>query len=330
MADSELKSNDTSSPTSNPGDSDISPPSALPFLSQDVDLEILPEPLQLSHGTTEHISTVPFRKCSISTKITDLRRCWFRDERVGGDGKREACVVVFELEFGEQSRESGQRITEMGVWVLVEEVDEDERQTTKQQQAILTPPITQAPSPDLAIKAIYPYSASSPLTPLLTTTSLSTSLSPTFNNISILSLSASQEKSHTSHHGARLTTTSAGTQGRKLQLSENALLKSGVPDRVRFAVLLQTDGLPFDVELRFKGVAGSSKWGVGVKVGAKCVVGVGSEYLWFRRGEGEGEGGSGSVREGEVRFDEDADSEVFRRWVFEKTGNAWAEGVVWE
>ena len=124
MAAPELKSNDISNNRTN---SNMSPSSPLPFLAQDIDLEILPEPLQLSHGTAEHISTLPFRKCSISTKITDLRRCWFRDERIGGNGKREACVIVFELEFGEQVRGSGQRITEMGVWVLVEEIDEDDQ-----------------------------------------------------------------------------------------------------------------------------------------------------------------------------------------------------------
>jgi len=123
--DPESKSNDLSPSTQAP---DSSSPSF--FATQDVELSVLDEPHQLGHGDTEHIATLPFRKCSISTKITDLRRCWFRDGRVGGgegegEGRREACVVVFELEFGDQIRGSGQRITEMGVWVLVEEVDEE-------------------------------------------------------------------------------------------------------------------------------------------------------------------------------------------------------------
>ncbi|KAG4435977.1 hypothetical protein IFR05_008558, partial [Cadophora sp. M221] len=129
----EAKTNDTS-PFPSPGldipnpsiDTPISDSSSAPFTTVEVNLSVLSEPQQLSHGDTEHISTQPFRKCSISVKVTDLRRCWFRDSRVGGEGRREACVLVLEMEFGDQIRGSGQRITEMGVWVLVEEVDEEE------------------------------------------------------------------------------------------------------------------------------------------------------------------------------------------------------------
>jgi len=95
-----------------------------PFLSVDVDLEVLPEPRQLSHGTTEHISTLSFRSCNITTKITDLRRCFFADGLTGL--KREACVIFFELEFGKQDVGSSQRITEMVVRVLFEEVEATE------------------------------------------------------------------------------------------------------------------------------------------------------------------------------------------------------------
>ncbi|KAH7407131.1 hypothetical protein BKA64DRAFT_665909 [Cadophora sp. MPI-SDFR-AT-0126] len=329
MADQKLKSNDTSNHVihTNLDKSDM-PAAALnhpllsPFITQDIDLKVLPEPLQLSHGGSEHISTQPFRKCSISTKITDLRRCWFKDERVGGEGKRDACVIVFELEFGEQVRDSGQRITEMGVWVLVEEVD-GEDQTPSPQQSDTLPPITQVPNPDLAIKAIYPRSASGPLSTRTITTSVTTELTPTFNNISIFTSGVKREKSHIEPHWAHFTTSAAGTQGVKLSLTENALLKTGIPERLRFAVLLQTDGLPFDIELRFKGAAKS--WGV--KVGAKSVLRVGTKYLWYRRGE---EGGGDGNGNGEVRFDEDADSERFESWIVQKTGNSWAEGVEWK
>lgn len=109
-----------------------------------------------------------------------------------------------------------------------------------------------------------------------------------------------------------------------MNLTENEVLRSGIPARLRVAVLMQTDGLPFDVEIRFKGAARS--WGV--KVGGKVAVSVGRRYLWFRGGNGEEKGVEGG--KGEVRFDEDADSEGFREWVRSKTGNAWAEGVEWE
>jgi len=89
-------------------------------------------------------------------------------------------------------------------------------------------------------------------------------------------------------------------------------VKTGVPDLLRFAVLLQTDGLPFEAEMTFKGSAKQ----FGVKVGAKKVVSVGREYLWFRRG-------GGALVEGS----EDADSDGFREWVKEKTRNGWAEAV---
>ena len=181
-----------------------------------------------------------------------------------------------------------------------------------------TPSITQPPNPDLAIKAIYPRSASGPLTTRTITTSLTTELNPSFNNISIGSLGITQEKSHIEPHWAQFTSTSAGTQGTKLTLTENALLKTGIPERLKFALLLQTDGLPFDIEIKFKGAAKS--WGV--KIGAKQMLKVGSKYLWYRRGSEEGDG--------EAKFDEDADSEGFKRWVAEKTGNVWAEGVQWE
>lgn len=180
------------------------------------------------------------------------------------------------------------------------------------------PSTTQPPNPDLAIKAIYPRSASGPLTSRTVTTSLTTELNPSFNNISIGSLGITQEKSHIEPHWAQFSSTSAGTQGTKLTLTENALLKTGIPERLKFAILLQTDGLPFDIDIKFKGAAKS--WGV--KVGAKQMLRVGSKYLWYRRGSEEGDE--------EAKFDEDADSEGFKRWVAEKTGNAWAEGVQWE
>jgi hypothetical protein len=94
-----------------------------PFFSEDVDLDILSEPAQLGHGDTQHIFTLPFRKCSISTKITDLRRCYFKDGRNGE--KRDACVIFFELEFRSQVVGSTQRITEMAVWVMFEEIEKD-------------------------------------------------------------------------------------------------------------------------------------------------------------------------------------------------------------
>lgn len=93
------------------------------FLSADVGLNILSEPLQLGHGDTQHISTLPFRKCFISTKIIDLKRCNFRDGKTGD--KREACVIIFELEFGSQVVGSSQRITNMSVWIMFEEIEED-------------------------------------------------------------------------------------------------------------------------------------------------------------------------------------------------------------
>jgi hypothetical protein len=93
-------------------------------------------------------------------------------------------------------------------------------------------------------------------------------------------------------------------------LKENELLKSGVPHVLRFAVLLQTDGLPFDAELKFKGSAKQ----FGVKIGAKKVLSIGSQYLWFRRGAGD-----------LLQDDEDADSDGFKAWVKSKTANPWAE-----
>lgn len=122
MADSnaEPKTDDVSSTSA------VAPADDVPFLSEEIDLETLDEPQQLGHGETQHISTLPFRKCSITTKITDLRRCYFRDGRSGGEEKREACVLFFELEFGSQVRGSGQRITECGVWVMFEEVEEED------------------------------------------------------------------------------------------------------------------------------------------------------------------------------------------------------------
>ena len=94
-----------------------------PFLSSSIPLELLPGPSQLGHGDTQSITTQPFRKCSISTKITDLRRCYFSDGKSGE--KREACVIFFELEFGSQVQGSSQRITDMSVWVMFEETESE-------------------------------------------------------------------------------------------------------------------------------------------------------------------------------------------------------------
>ncbi|KAH7357275.1 hypothetical protein BKA65DRAFT_496580 [Rhexocercosporidium sp. MPI-PUGE-AT-0058] len=210
----------------------------------------------------------------------------------------------------------------MGVWVLVEEVDEggeaDEAETSPSQPttALNIQPTHQVPSPDLAIKAIYPHSLTGSLTELHKSSTLAAELTPSVNSISIGTIGLTRSTSHTEPHWATYTSSSAGSQGVKLNLKENEVLRSGIPARLRVAVLMRTDGLPFDVVVNFKGAARS--WGV--RVGGKAVVRVGRRYLWFRGGGGDGE----------VGFEEDADSEGFKEWVRSKTGNAWAESVEWE
>ncbi len=175
--------------------------------------------------------------------------------------------------------------------------------------------IASIPDPDLDVKATYPRLAHGSLSSRTITSSIGGDLNPSVNSISIGSLSLNRETSVIEPHWASYTASSAGSQGIHIALSENAVLKTGVPGLVRFAVLVRTDGLPFNVEMRFKG----SMKQFGVRVGAKKILSIGKRYLWFRQGRGD-----------EGVLDGDADTEGFKACVRGKTENGWAERVEYD
>lgn len=186
---------------------------------------------------------------------------------------------------------------------------------TQESSGDVTPAIGVS-DPDLACKSTYPRLAYGPSQDRAISSSRSAELKPAYMDISVGSVSVGRDVSHVQPFRAEYKASSAGSMGVKIDLKENELLKGGVPSTLRFAVLLQTDGLPFDVEVTFKGSAKQ----FGVRIGAKKVLRVGKQYLWYRRGGTDGLGAES----------DDADSDEFKEWVRTKTGNAWAEVVEYD
>ena len=91
----------------------------------------------------------------------------------------------------------------------------------------------------------------------------------------------------------------------------------GIPGLVNTVLALQTDGLPFEIEMLFSGqcpLLGA------FRVKGKAVMRIGRDLLWMRS----------SKNDLLVDGREDIDSATFRDWVKRKTQNSWAENVEYE
>lgn len=142
-------------------------------------------------------------------------------------------------------------------------------------------------------------------------------VNPSVNNISVVGARAEVGKSYRLPSKTTLVSSPAGQMGARWQLRENEIHKSGVPAIVNCAVALQTDGLPFEIEILFSGQCPL----LGVfRMKGKAVMRIGKDLLWLR-----------SPRDDvSVNGLDDIDSTTFKHWVKTKTRNKWAEKIEYE
>jgi hypothetical protein len=172
-------------------------------------------------------------------------------------------------------------------------------------------------SPELEVKGRYPLSAYGQEEIMDISTTRGVELNPSYNGISVVGVKAERQKHYAVPSRASLISSPAGHMGAVFQLRENSIHKSGVPPIVNCALALQTDGLPFEIEVLFSGVCPL----LGVfRMKGKAIMRIGKELLWMR-----------TPRDtNEVSGLDDIDSKIFKEWVKKKTQNSWAEKVEYE
>ncbi|KAL4869001.1 hypothetical protein BDV12DRAFT_168732 [Aspergillus spectabilis] len=275
-----------------------SPPAALVL---ETELEPLPSE-QLGIGDSELISTSQLRKCTVSTTVSDVRRGYFVDGR-DPSKRHEASVVVLAFEFGSQRRDSWKSWKSMShvtVKVNVDEVVDDGGNQANEDEA------------DLLIASHYPRSAQGVDTSVSLTKGVTATLSPSANGFAVGSVSIGREKSYSASSAITLSSYAGGNLCRVWELSEDTVLKRGVPDAFCCAVLLRTGGRRFELQVEF--IAEFASPIVKVRRGGEVVVPIPERYLAERQ----------NWTHEQVRWD-DFDSDEFGKWIKAKTINDWAE-----
>lgn len=259
---------------------------------------------QLGHGSSKPVSTTKLRKCTISTSIRDVRTGYFVD---GEDPslKHTGAVVILSFEFGSQKRDSWkpwEGISNIRIQLSVEEVDEDDFSGKGGEELEFA-------DPELQILAVYPRNARGSTSETMITRSASASLySPPGAVTATGGLSYSQQ--FTLANAITVRSAPNGTMSTVYTLEENKTTRDGIPDVFSCAILVQTDGLPWELEVQFVAPV------MGIKYGGKQAVSIGSRFLKERKARAEWER--------ELQW-EDFDSENFKRWVERKTTNGWVE-----
>jgi hypothetical protein len=171
--------------------------------------------------------------------------------------------------------------------------------------------------PELEVKGRYPLSAYGSVEVMDISKTRGIELNPSFNGFSAASVKAEVERQYKVPSKSSLISSPGGTLGVLWQLHENEIHKSGVPAIVNCAVALQTDRLPFEVEILFSGQCPL----LGVfRLKGKALMRIGKDLLWLR-----------SPREDVlVNGLDDIDSNTFKEWVKTKTQNSWAEHIDYE
>jgi hypothetical protein len=273
----------------------FSPP---PFEPIVIDSELEPIELrQLGLGNAQTVGTSQGRFI-VTTTVRDVRYGVFKDGR-DPSKQHEACIVVLHFEFGAQQH----RISSVNIKVLVYKADAEETDEARDGDEHKR---------DLLIAGRYPLSARGAVTEIPVTRGVSAKIEPSIGGISVGNVAVSKETTFQSVGRTELTSRADGEMALVWKLEEDRNLKRGVPDTLACAVLLQTDSLPFELRVEFKAPL-FGRWYM-----ARPKMVIKKNHLWRRMGRDAWEAGL------EWR---DFDSEEFRVWVMNKTGNVWAEGT---
>lgn len=136
-------------------------------------------------------------------------------------------------------------------------------------------------------------------------------IKPAYMDVSVGGVAFSRTTKQARRAMTTLLATNAGDLGRRLELAENTIQETGIPHIFRFAVLLQTDSLPFTIGLR---LLGKTPLLLGSRLSGRMACSIDKKHLWVRTKNDDG-----------VSCCQDADSEAFVEWVRSKTRNPWAQ-----
>jgi len=255
-------------------------------------------------GLAEHkiIETQPFRNCLITTTLHDVVPCQLGDRRT--HNKHDACTVFLQFNFGPQKANSDKRIKAMKIEVNVAKSFESGPSTEKSSSS--------TSSAELEIKGRYPISARSKPEYVETTTHKGISVSPEFQGINVGNANADIEQKYNIPNAMVMEAFPAGQTGAIWQLYENDLYKSGVPAVVNIALVVQTNGSPFEIGLKF---SGRCPFFGAFSLKEKIAMQIKKSLLEVDKPE---------------EFDtdcglDDIESDTFKEWIKTETQNHWAE-----
>lgn len=246
------------------------------------------DPRQLGLGNASTVGTSQVSKFFVTTTVRDVRRGFFKDGR-DPSNEHEGIVVVLYFEFGTYS------VDEVTIRIDIDRDEEDESDTTEK---------------NLVIKARYPSKARGPLTEKSITQKVAGSIAPSVANVSGGSVSFERTAETTRLGAVSLESWTNGKESAIWKLKQDRNLKAGAPKTLACAVLLQTDGLLFELSVEFTAPL------FGRLYKAKPKVVIGKEHLWERKSRDSWEAGMDW---------RDFDSETFKIWVRRRTENGWAE-----
>ncbi|KAF2089525.1 hypothetical protein K490DRAFT_63663 [Saccharata proteae CBS 121410] len=285
-----------------------------------VEITLLPLEIgtySLRAGDTDVVSVQPFRKTSITTKVTDFQHCYFVDGRTCQ--KHDVCVVFLQFQFNRQKQGGhfNQRITDMTIAIRAERGGQARPLSrwapTMDASPTYTKNAAKGEQQQLVMKAVLPRVALGAPENRTVKHSLGASLGPEGGGISLGGAEMARETSYKVPYRSSFKTSIDEGGAAILDLRENKLHEAGVPEVVDCALVLQTDGLPFTLDLSLFGRTPFA----GIRMTGSAELSIGQRYLWVRPWRGDAAKKGADWR--------DIDSDEFVEWVKSKTENHWAD-----
>jgi hypothetical protein len=252
------------------------------------ELEVV-ESRQLSLSNAATVGTARIFSFTVTTTVRDVRKGFIRDGR-DPDKEHEAVIVVLCFEFGTH------KIDRVTIKIDVDEADVDDKNPAEGDKK------------QLLVRARYPKEAKGQETsrPVTKTITASTAL----KGLPAPAFTYERSETDTRFGAAELISEVNGELSMVYKLSQDANTRAGVPHTLACAVLLQTDGLPFELSVEFT----APLFGRLYRARPKIIIG--KEHLWERRLREAWEDEEGW---------RDFDAEKFQGWIKRRTENRWAE-----
>jgi hypothetical protein len=258
-----------------------------------VDLELGESNLLGEVADAKHVRTENLGRCEISTTINNIRYGTYISQGV----PHEACVIFFCFEVGRQ-RTGAERLKELEIQLEIFRAR--------------GPPPPCAAEACLEIRLREPKRGRSKATKQDIKKQINMGAEVGCQFASVNGGLAREEQQEELYYTS-LESTRRGSTSRQLgfRLSENGMLKDGVPEVFECALVLRTDGIPFSISAEFKAMLEGSLF----RKSEKTRVLIGESYVQRRLpGKGTDDTCTGL---------DDMDSEKFKAWMKGQLDNQW-------